>query len=165
VTASPVVLEAVRPINRVEAAYRSIHPVLWRALLAYTADREMASDAEAEAFAQALRRGDEITDVAAWVWRSSFAIAAGMLQSRARTAPLAVTFDGVAEPSESAAEFVSLLGGLSGQQRACVVLRYVGGMDAAAIAAALNTSATTVRVQLHRAHGSLRRTLKEADHG
>jgi DNA-directed RNA polymerase specialized sigma24 family protein len=41
----------------------------------------------------------------------------------------------------------------------------MGGMDTAAIAAALNTSATTVRVQLYRAHRSLRETLKEAEHG
>jgi RNA polymerase sigma factor (sigma-70 family) len=73
--------------------------------------------------------------------------------------------DAASEPVGSSAEFDSLLGGLTGQQRACVVLRFVGGMDTPAIASALNTSTTTVRVQLHRARAVLRRTLKGADHG
>src|SRR5262245_53877935 len=64
---------------RVEAAYRAVHPRLWRALLAFTGDAELASDAESEAFAQVLRRGDAVDDVAAWVWRSAFRIAAGLL--------------------------------------------------------------------------------------
>jgi RNA polymerase sigma-70 factor (ECF subfamily) len=160
-----MVTDGVEHVSRVEAVYRSIHPVLWRALLAYTADRELASDAESEAFAQALRRGGEIVDVAAWVWRSAFAIATGMRTARANVRPMTARSDSASAAPASAAEFVSLLGGLSGQQRACVVLRYAGGMDIAAIAEALNTSATAVRVQLHRAHGSLRKTLKEAEHG
>ena len=56
--------------DRVEAVYRSVHPRLWRSLLSYTGDAELASDAEAEAFAQVLRRGDAVDDVEAWVWRS-----------------------------------------------------------------------------------------------
>jgi DNA-directed RNA polymerase specialized sigma24 family protein len=63
--------------GRVEAVYRSLHPRLWRSLLAYTGDAELASDAEAEAFAQVLGRGDAVDDVAAWVWRSAFHIASG----------------------------------------------------------------------------------------
>ena len=151
--------------DRVEAVYRSLHPRLWRALLAYTTDREIASDAESEAFSQVLRRGDDVLDVGAWVWRSSFAIAAGMLADRARLRPLATAPDGESASLGSPAEFASLLRGLSGQQRACVVLRYVGGMDAPAIASALDTSARTVRVQLHRARAALRRAVEEADHG
>ena len=150
---------------RVEVAYRSIHPRLWRALVGFTRDPEIASDAEAEAFAQALRRGDAVVDIEAWVWRSAFAISAAMLAERARQHPLAAAPEEVAEPERSALEFDGLLRGLSGQQRACVILCYVGGMDTLAIAAALNTSTATVRVQLHRARAVLRRTLKEARHG
>ena len=62
--------------------------------------------------------------------------------------------------TDSLVEFVGLLGGLSVQQRACVVLRYVGGLSAVESGAVLDTSAATVRVQLHRAHATLRRTLK-----
>ena len=76
------VTNVVGDVSRVEAAYRSIHARLWRALLAYTGNRDVASDAEAEAFAQVLRRGDEVVDIAAWVWRSAFVIARGMLATR-----------------------------------------------------------------------------------
>ena len=146
--------------------YRSTHPVLWRALLAYTGDRDVASDAESEAFAQVIRRGAAVVDVAAWVWRSAFAIAAGMLAARAKVRPTSgAVIDETSEPRASMTEFLSMLGSLSDQQRACVVLRYVAQLDNAGIAAALGTSEGTVRVQLHRAHESLRRTLEEADHG
>jgi len=40
--------------------YREQGAKLWRSLLAYTGDREMASDAMAEALAQALGRGDAV---------------------------------------------------------------------------------------------------------
>ena len=149
----------------VETVYRSIHLALWRALYAYTADRDIASDSESEAFAQALRARTEIVDVAAWVWRTAFLIAAGMMAARPQANPLSARSDRPADPVGSNAEFIALLGGLSDQQRACIILRHVGGFDASAIATALNTTTTTVRVQLHRAHGSLRRSLKEAECG
>jgi len=153
-------------VGRVEGVYRTIHPKLWRALLTYTADREVASDAEAEAFAQALKRSDEIADVASWVWHTAFAIARGILKTRSRIDSRATVYDGAADATGSVAEFMSMLSGLTDQQRSCVVLRYMGGMDAGAIAAALSTTSTTVRVQLHRAHAVLRRSLaEEAGHG
>ena len=154
-------MEVVDQRARVEDAYRRIHPRLWKALLSFTGDRELASDAESEAFAQALRRGAAVDDVAAWVWRSAFRIAAGMLVD----APPNVHVRRDDAQDDSLAEFLSLLSGLSEQQRACVVLRYVGGFDAAAIAGLLDTSPGTVRVQLHRAHASLRRTIRETTNG
>ena len=161
----PVVIGGVHDPTKVEAAYRSIHAVLWRALVAYTGDRELASDAESEAFAQVIRRGDEVVDVAAWVWRSAFAIAGGMLANRAATPPVGASGTDDAEVDSSITEFLGMLGSLNLQQRACIVLRYVTQLDNASIAAALGMREGTVRVQLHRAHAALRRTLKEADHG
>ena len=149
--------------GRVEAVYRSLHPRLWRSLLAYTGDAELASDAEAEAFAQALGRGEAVNDVAAWVWRSAFHIAAGLQAARSRSHGLAPA-DGSTAPTGSVAEFLSLLADLSAQQRACVALRYVGGYTAPEIGELLGTSAGTVRVQLHRAHATLRHTFMEAEH-
>jgi RNA polymerase sigma-70 factor (ECF subfamily) len=153
----------VRVEDRVEAVYRSVHPRLWRSLLSYTGDAELASDAEAEAFAQVLRRGDAVDDVAAWVWRSAFRIAAGLLAARSRPDDL--------RPSEastpargSVTEFLGLLADLSPQQRACIALRYVGGYTSSEIGELLGTTAATVRVQLHRAHAALRQTIREAEH-
>ncbi len=150
--------------DRVEDAYRRIHQRLWHALLGFTGDPEVASDAEAEAFTQAIRRGAGIDDVEAWVWRCAFRVAAGLLQDRARRDP-----GGWTDPSDigvldsSVVDFLAQLGGLSDQQRAVVVLRYVGGFHPAEIAELLHTSPGTVRVQLHRAHTHLRVAMESSD--
>jgi RNA polymerase sigma-70 factor (ECF subfamily) len=149
--------------DRVEAVYRSVHRRLWRSLLAFTGDVEVASDAEAEAFAQVLRRGEAVDDVAAWVWRSAFRIAAGLLADRSKLAQSPL-LDGSALSDCSVVDFLSLLAGLSPQQRACVALRYVGGYTSTEIGELLGTSAGTVRVQLNRAHVSLRESITEAEH-
>jgi RNA polymerase sigma factor (sigma-70 family) len=149
----------VATTDRVEAVYRAVHPKLWRSLLAVGGDRELASDAESEAFAQALRRGDAIDDVERWVWRSAFRILNGLLAARRRPIPFdapsllqAVTVD---------AEFLALLSDLTVQQRQIVVLRYIGQFTAPEIAEVLDSSAGSVRVQLHRAHNALRSALTE----
>jgi DNA-directed RNA polymerase specialized sigma24 family protein len=149
--------------DRVEAVYRSVHPRLWRSLLSYTGDAELASDAEAEAFAQVLRRGDAVDDVAAWVWRSAFRIASGLLAASSRFADCQAA-EGSTPPTGSVAEFLGLLGNLSPQQRACVALRYLGEYSSPEIGELLGTSAGTVRVQLNRAHAVLRQTIVEAGH-
>jgi RNA polymerase sigma-70 factor (ECF subfamily) len=142
----------------VEDVYRRHHARLWRALLSYTGDSTIASDAESEAFAQALRRGAAVDDVAGWVWRSAFRIADGLLQQRRR--PIPVERD-TRSGDDSLAEFLSMLGGLSAQQRQCVVMRYVGGYTPSEIAEIIETSPGTVRVQLHRAHAVLRAELRD----
>jgi DNA-directed RNA polymerase specialized sigma24 family protein len=43
-----------------EVLYRKHGKRLWWALVAFSGDRDIASDAESEAFAQALRRGEAI---------------------------------------------------------------------------------------------------------
>jgi hypothetical protein len=45
---------------------------LWQALVAFAGDPELASDAVAETFAQALRRGEAMRDPARWVSRAAF---------------------------------------------------------------------------------------------
>ncbi len=142
---------------KVEEVYRAHHRRLWRALLSYSGDPDVASDAEAEAFTQALNRGDGINDVVGWVWKAAFRIAAGMLQDRRRTWSSETGVD--PDVPAPVVEFLQLLGNLSNQQRACVVLRYVGGFKPVEIAQLLETSPATVRVQLHRAHGRLRADL------
>src|SRR5262245_32996604 len=149
--------------DRVEAVYRAEYRRLWRSLLAYTGDAELASDAAAEAFAQVLRRGDAVDDVEAWVWRSAFRIAAGLLAARSRDDGV-LAVDGCVPVPPSVSEFLELLGELSPQQRACVALRYVAGYTSPEIGEVLGTSASTVRVHLNRAHAVLRETITEAEH-
>src|SRR5688572_8591593 len=74
-----------RAADSIEAVYRQEADRLWRSLFAYAADTEIASDAVAEAFAQAIRRGPAIRDARAWVWKAGFRIAAGELKRRSRS--------------------------------------------------------------------------------
>ena len=66
--------------GEIEAVYRQNGDRLWRALYAFAGNEDVASDAVAEAFAQALRRGAAVRDVRSWVWRSAFRLAAGDLK-------------------------------------------------------------------------------------
>ena len=76
--------EALERIYRDEAAQ------IWRALLGYSGSPDIASEAVAEAFAQALGRGDAIRSARSWVWTAAFKIAAGMLSRRDRPPGVAV---------------------------------------------------------------------------
>jgi DNA-directed RNA polymerase specialized sigma24 family protein len=110
-------LSATEPM---EALYREIGPNLWRSLFAYSGDREIASDALAEAFAQAIARGDEVRSPEPWIWTAAFRIAAGEL---ARRKPNAL---GLREPSYElpapADHLVTALKRLPANQRIAVVM-------------------------------------------
>jgi DNA-directed RNA polymerase specialized sigma24 family protein len=71
--------------SALEELYRAEGRRLWWALLAYSGDPDVASDAAAEAFAQALRRGSAVRDPRAWVWDVAFRVAAGELKRRGST--------------------------------------------------------------------------------
>ncbi len=74
--------------GEVGALYRSDGERLWRAVYGFAQNREVASDAVAEASAQCLARGDAVRSPKAWVWKAAFRIAAGDLQHRSRMNPL-----------------------------------------------------------------------------
>ena len=61
---APTVTEAR---DALEGFYRAERDKLWRALLLFCGDQEIASDAVAEAFAQALRRDAEIREIDRWI--------------------------------------------------------------------------------------------------
>ena len=147
----------------VKAAYERLHPRLWHALYAYSGDAELAADAEAEAFTQAIRRGSGIRDLDAWVWRTAFRVAGGMLAERRRVSLVAEPVEQPQEDATPALDLLAELADLSDQQRAVVVLRYVGGFAPIEIADLLHTTPGSVRVQLHRAHARLRVTMEDRD--
>jgi DNA-directed RNA polymerase specialized sigma24 family protein len=134
---------------------------LWRALVAFSGDREVASDAVAEAFAQALGRGDDLRDPQRWVWRAGFRIAAGELKVRRRFQ--AQVFDTGYEMTEPPAQLIAGLARLSPNQRAALVLHYYVGYSTKEIAGILGSSAATVRVHLSQGRKRLRRILEERD--
>jgi RNA polymerase sigma-70 factor, ECF subfamily len=144
--------------DSLEGVYRAHGKRLWWALLAFTGDREIASDAVAEAFAQALRAGRRIRSPADWVWRVAFRIAAGELKDRGR-------FGKVEERSyeldERAHAVIAALGRLSPRQRRAVVLHYYAGFTAREIASMTGSAGATVAVHLHRARKKLRDLLED----
>jgi RNA polymerase sigma-70 factor, ECF subfamily len=146
--------------HELRAVFEAEHARLWRSLLAQTGDAEIASDSVAEAFAQAVRRGDALRDPAAWVWRAAFRIAGGQLATRRRwnrAPPVSLAF-----ADESPEELVALLDALSRideTDRRVVVLSLVGGFSAFEVGRIIDASPGAVRVRLHRARKRLRADL------
>jgi RNA polymerase sigma-70 factor, ECF subfamily len=150
--------------DEIERAYREHGPRLWRALLAFTGDPEMASDAMAEAFMQVLRRGEAVRSPAAWVWRASFRIAAGELKERRGNAAHAGTALGSYEIPERAEELIRALVALSPSQRAAIVLHHYAGYPIKEIATMIGSTAAAVRVHLSVGRRRLRSLLGDS-HG
>jgi RNA polymerase sigma-70 factor (ECF subfamily) len=150
----------------VEAVYRADGDRLWRAVLAYAGDREIASDAVAEAFAQALRRGPAVRDPAAWTWRAAFRIAAGALKARRIAGPLPESStDTGGEPDRYGdPDLLAALRQLPDAQRAAVVLYYYADLPVREIAARLGSNGLAVRANLSRGRRQLRNLLGD-DHG
>ena len=72
--------------DEIEVVYRRQGERMWRALYGYAGNRDIADDAVAEAFAQALRRGTALRQPERWIWRAAYKIAAGKLKERATSA-------------------------------------------------------------------------------
>lgn len=135
--------------DRVRAVYESDHARLWRSLYAFTSSRSIADDAAAEAFAQALRRGDEIRDVQAWVWRAAYAIARGELKrGRSYSALPEVWID---DQTDGVADVLKRLAAMSDGDRELLVLCHVGGWKPGELARVTGVPAGAIRVRLHRA--------------
>lgn len=144
----------VRVANSIEAVYRHEADRMWRALFAYAADTEIASDAVAEAFAQAIRRGAAIRDARAWVWKAGFRIAAGELKRRSRNTDLIP--DGSYLDPEVDTELLAALAKLSDGQRAAVILHYYTDMSVREISARTGMSQLSVRANLSRGRKRLK---------
>ena len=149
------------PERDVEKLYREHGARIWRAVYGYSGDREVANDALAEAFAQAIRRGDAIESPLAWIWRAAFRIAAGELKERRARTVLA--FEGSYEMPETSEDLVRLLGQLSESQRAALVLHHYAGYPADEIAEMIGSTSAAVRVHLMRGRRRLRELLRDDD--
>src|SRR5439155_23418315 len=150
-----------------ERLYREQGARLWRAVYLYARDAEVASDAVAEAFAQALRRGDALRSPATWVWTVAFRLAAGELKDRRRRQGAALderaeeaagraSPGGGSSSSEGEIDLVRALGHLSEKQRAAFVLYHYAGYPHAEVARIIGSTTAAVAVHLHRARGRLR---------
>ncbi len=148
--------------DALERVYREEGHRLWRAILAYAGDPQVADDAVAEAFAQALRRGDALRDPARWVWAVAFRIAKGELADRRRTDGGAPP-DGMYDMPESSRDVVAALARLSPKQRASVVLHHYAGYPVKEIVPMLGSTTAAVRVHLSQARKRLRVLLDEEE--
>jgi RNA polymerase sigma-70 factor, ECF subfamily len=147
--------------SELEYVYREHGARLWRAVAGFSGDTEIASDAVAEAFAQALGSADRITAPAAWVWRAAFKIAAGELQRRTRQ--VGRVPDPAYELPEPVQDLLVVLRRLSPNQRLAVVLHDYADRPVEEVAAVLGASRATVYVHLSQARRKLRRLLEDQD--
>ncbi|HET7236913.1 MAG TPA: sigma-70 family RNA polymerase sigma factor [Actinomycetota bacterium] len=150
------------PRDAVERVWRDDGPRLWRSLVAYGGDPELASDAMAEAFAQALGRGTAIDSPHRWIWRAAFRIAAGELKERRRVA-LAIAPEVVVDLPEPVVDLVRALRTLSPNQRAAAVLSLYADLTTRDVARILGCSQATVRVHLSQARRRLKAQLEDTD--
>ena len=157
--ADPLIIVPATISDEIERVYRREGVRMWRALYAYSGSREIADDAVAEAFAQALRRGAALTQPERWIWKAAYHIAAGALQTRGVSAapfPELSTYD-----DHQTVELLEALSQLSHRQRACVVLHYWAGYSLTDIARIIGTAPPTVGVHLNRGRHRLRTILGE----
>ena len=143
----------------VEHVYRSGGDRLWRSVFGYAGSRAVADDAVAEAFAQLLRRGTEVRDLEAWVWRTAFRVAAGDLQRQRRDGNEMMD-DIVADEPVDSLDLVAALRILSEMQRKSVVLHDYAGYRAAEVATMIGSTEAAVRVHVMRGRRRLRDALE-----
>ena len=149
-------------LSRIGALYRDEGDRIWQALLAYSGDPDVASDALSEALTQAIARGDELRDPSAWVWTASFRIAAGELKARGHLVPLTGEA-GTYHMPEPVPHLLAALAQISDRQRVAVLLHDFADRPTSEIAELFGTTKTTVRVHLNRGRKRLRDILEPTD--
>ncbi len=162
---NPVVsLGARRGRSELERVYRQDGPRLQRAITLFTGNRDVADDAVAEAFAQALRRGDAIRSPLAWVWRAAFRIAAGEMKERRSIAESTEPgSDGSYSQAEPAFDLIKALAKLSPKQRGAVILHHYAGYPTREVAQILGSTTAAVTVHLSAGRRRLRELLEDPD--
>jgi RNA polymerase sigma-70 factor (ECF subfamily) len=143
---------------RLEAVYRAESTKIWRALVGFTGDEDVATDAMAEAFTRALHHGDSVRDVAAWTWRVAFRVASAELRERIRR-PGEV--EHAYEMPHQTPDLVRALRQIPPKQRLAVVLHDYADRPVSEVAAILGASRGTVYVHLSQGRKRLRDLLEE----
>jgi RNA polymerase sigma-70 factor (ECF subfamily) len=149
--------------DEIEHVWREHRATMWRSLVAWTGDPDLSSDAVAEAFAQALGRGEELELPERWIWKAAFRIASGELAERRRIRSGQMQPEGVDTLPEPIVDLIAALRSLSPNQRTAVVLRLYADLPTRDVAYVLGCTQTTVRVHLAQARKRLRPLLEETD--
>ena len=150
----------------IEELFRAHYARLVRALAVVSGSQESAADAVQEAFVKAhlhWRRIQRYDDPVGWIRR----VAINRLhddhrrlgrRQRAMDRMKSLQQQDVVEWSDGH-DVATLLRGLPRQQRLCLALHYVEGLDVAEVADALGISAGAVKFHLHQGRERLRGTL------
>lgn len=146
--------------RELERLFGSEGPKLWRALVAYTGDVDLANEARAEAFAQALGHREEIRSPAAWIWTASFRVARGLLKERSVRSDATVDDASYSIP-DPVRDIVDALRTLPPKQRLAIVLHDYADRPTREVAEILGSSRATVHVHLSAARRRLRPLLQE----
>ena len=147
--------------TEVEQLYRSQHQRLWRSVLLFSGDVQIADDSVAEAFAQLLKRGDAVHAPGRWVWKAAFRIAAGELQQRSSSTTLPDDIAEIAQPEDL--RVATALLGLSPHQRSSIILHYFAGYTYKEVAKIIGSTAAAVSVHVTRGRRKLRTPLEDDD--
>ena len=155
-------------LEEIESVYRSGYSTFLRTASAIADSREAGRDAIHDAFVNAISgregfRGEGTLE--AWLWRIVVRCAlARRRRERDATNPVgeAIWTDRPADEQEHA-EVRLAVAGLPERQRVMLFLRYYGDLDYESIATATGVRLGTVGAELHAAHASLRRYLKEVE--
>lgn len=140
----------------IEDLYRTRYAHFREALAPVVGDRDRAHDVVQEAFAQALRRSNELRkteSLPAWVWRIAYRIA---LDERRARWPIGDVGEEVTilEP-ERHPELAAALRTLPSQRRLVLFLRYYADFSYAEIAEALDIRLGTVSATISQAQAAL----------
>jgi RNA polymerase sigma factor (sigma-70 family) len=135
---------------------------MFRALVAFTGDPEIARDAVGEAFAQALARQNELRDPTAWIWRVAFIVARASLSERSRMVS-DTEVEASYELSDPTTDVFEALSRISPNQRLAVVFHDYADRPTSEIAELLGISRATVHVHLSVGRRRLRQLLEVRD--
>lgn len=150
-------------MTELERLFRDDGARLWRALFAFCGSGEIADEARAEAFAQAVRRWRQEPvprSTAGWVWTTAFKIARGLLKDAHRQldGPDQVLITEIPPPVD---HLVKALACLSPRQRQAVVLFDYADRPIAEVASSLGVKSATAYVHINRGRRRLRQLLDE----
>ncbi len=147
----------------IERVWHERRAKMWRSLTAFAGDPDLAADAVAEAFAQALGRGEALRSPERWIWKAAFRIATRELAARRRASATLTMNAAAAAMPDSVADLVAALRVLTPNQRKVAVLRLYADLPTEEVAKVVGCSTATVRVHLMQARRRLRRLLEDSD--
>ena len=154
------------PLEEIERVYRERYPAFLRTASAIADGREAGRDAVHDAFVNAIRgregfRGEGTVE--AWLWRTVVRSALQRRRQEGGTGRAEVEAIWTDRFVDEHAEVRAGVAALPERQRLMLFLRYYGDLDYRRIAEATGVRIGTVGAELHAAHRSLGRHLKEVE--